>query len=284
MNDEAGRLTIRLLGPLSACLGRNPMTPTAGKPRQALALLALHAGRVVTVPTLVEELWGDHPPRSYATTLQTYILQLRNALTAAAKPGNQDARQLLATKYGGYLLDGESCTTDAAEFDRLACSGRAAAEAGDQQAASERLATALRLWSGPALVDVPLGRTLELEAAALEETRLGVLERRIEADLSLGRHADLLGELTMTAARNPMNENLCGLLMVALYRSGHVSRSLEAFRQIRAVLHQELGIEPCPRLQRLQLAILSGDPALEPGPVPRFDAARVPSRSSSSGM
>lgn len=284
MNDEAGRLTIRLLGPLSACLGRSPMTPTAGKQRQVLALLALNAGRVVTVTTLVEELWGDYPPRSYATTLQTYILQLRNALTAAAGPGTQDARQLLATKYSGYLLDGQACTTDAAEFGRLARSGRTAAEADDQQATSERLTTALRLWSGPALVDVPLGRVLELEAAALEETRLGVLERRIEADLSLGRHTDLLGELTMTAARNPMNENLCGLLMIALYRSGHVSRSLEAFRHIRTVLDQELGIEPCPRLQRLQLAILSGDPALEPGPTPRLNTHHIPSQSSSSGI
>jgi DNA-binding SARP family transcriptional activator len=99
--------------------------------------------------------------------------------------------------------------------------------------------------------------------ASLEETRLGVLERRIEADLALGRHADLLGELTLTAARNPMNENLCTFLMIALYRSGHVGRSLQAFRRLRLVLQDELGVEPCARMQRLQMAILSGDPALE---------------------
>jgi DNA-binding SARP family transcriptional activator len=114
-------------------------------------------------------------------------------------------------------------------------------------------------------VDVRLGRVLELEAASLEETRLGVLERRLEADLALGRHADLLGELTLLAARNPMNENFGGLLMAALYLSGHVKRALEAYQRVRIMLREELGVEPCPRLRRLQQAILSGDPALESG-------------------
>jgi len=124
------------------------------------------------------------------------------------------------------------------------------------------------LWRGPALVDVPVGRVLELEAASLEETRLGVLERRIEADLALRRHADMLGELTLLVARNPMNENFCALLMTALYRSGHVGRALEAFQRLRAVLRDELGVEPCPRVQRLQQAVLSGDPALEGAELP----------------
>ena len=113
------------------------------------------------------------------------------------------------------------------------------------------------------MVDVRMGQVLELEAASLEETRLGVLNRRIDADLALGRHDDMLGELTLAAARNPMNEILCGFLMIALYRSGHVARSLAAFRRLRSVLNDELGVEPCPRMQRLQAAILSGDPALE---------------------
>jgi DNA-binding SARP family transcriptional activator len=108
-----------------------------------------------------------------------------------------------------------------------------------------------------------MGRVLELEAASLEETRLGVLERRIDADLALGRHSDMLGELTLAVARDPMNEILCGFLMIALYRSGHVGRSLEVFHRLRAVLNDELGVEPCQRMQRLQGAILSGDPALD---------------------
>jgi len=262
MNTEFERLSIGLLGPLSAHLNDKPVAPSAAKQRQVLALLALNAGRVVTVSTLIEELWGDNPPRSYSTTLQTYILQLRNAVAAAA-PGDSSARRSLGTRHCGYLLEEGACQTDVDEFNRLARAGRAAAERADHRVASEQLGRALKLWRGPALVDVRMGRILELEVASLEETRLGVLERRIEADLALGRHADLLGELTLAAAKNPMNENLCTYLMIALYRSGHVGRSLEAFHRLRSVLQDELGVEPCPRLQRLQMAILSGDPALE---------------------
>jgi SARP family transcriptional regulator, regulator of embCAB operon len=264
MNNESGQIKVRLLGPLSAHLGSKDITPGAAKQRQILTLLALSSGRVVTVGTLVEELWGDRPPRSYTTTLQTYVLQLRNRLAAAAVHGSR-ARELLSTQHGGYMLDGVACQTDADEFGRLSRAGRSAAETGDHLAAAEQLGRALSLWRGPALVDVRLGRVLELEAASLEETRLGMLERRIEADLALGRHTDLLGELTLLAGRNPMNENFGGLLMAALYRSGHVKRALEAYQRVRTMLREELGVEPCPRLRRLQQAILSGDPALESG-------------------
>lgn len=260
-------LSIGLLGPLSLRLNETPVTTSAPKQRQVVALLALHVGQVVTGPMLVEELWGDRPPRSYATTLQTYILQLRNAL-AAADSGNPGARQILSTSHYGYLLEEDACQTDVEVFDRHVLAGRAAAEAGDHRRASEEFTRALQLWRGPALVDVKMGRVLEIEAASLEEGRLGALERRVEADLALGRHADLLGELTRLTAKNPMNENLCAFLMTALYRTGHVSRSLQAFHRLRSALNQELGIEPCPRLQRLQAAILSGDPVLECGPAP----------------
>ncbi|HEX4833742.1 MAG TPA: AfsR/SARP family transcriptional regulator [Trebonia sp.] len=262
MKSDPGSLSIELLGPLTVHLNRTPVTISAPKQRQILAVLALNVGRVVRVPTLIEELWGDRPPRSYATTLQTYILQLRNAL-AAASPGNPDARQLLGTSHYGYLLEGAACRTDVTLFEPLVSAGRAAAEAGDLYLASEELDRALGLWRGPAMVDVRMGRVLEIEAASLEERRHGALERRIEADLALGRHADLLGELTLTTARSPMNENLSAYLMTALYRSGHVGRSLQEFHRLRSVLNRELGVEPCPRLQRLQAAILSGDPALE---------------------
>jgi DNA-binding SARP family transcriptional activator len=267
MNRDPRPLSVGLLGPLSVRLNETSVRITAPKQRQVLALLALNAGWVVTVPTLIEELWGDSPPRSYATTLQTYILQLRNAL--AAHSGNPGARRMLSTRHYGYLLDEDACQTDVEVFDRGVRAGRAAVEANDHHLASEELSRALQLWRGPALVDIRMGRVLELEAASLEECRLGALERRIEADLALGRHADLLGELTLATARNPMNENLCAFLMTALYRTGHVGRSLQAFHRLRSVLNHELGVEPCPRLQRLQAAILSGDPALEAGSVRR---------------
>jgi DNA-binding SARP family transcriptional activator len=259
MRSNPERISVQLLGPFAATLSQCDVTPSAAKQRQILALLALNAGRVVTVSTLAEELWGDCPPRRSATALQTYVLHLRNRL-AAAGPGG---REFLSTRHSGYLLDAGACATDVEEFGRLARLGRQAAEAGDHRATSELLGGALALWRGPALVDVPAGRVLELEAASLEATRLGVLERRIGADLGLRRHADLVGELTLLAARNPMNENFCGLLMTALYRSGHAGRALEAFRRLRAVLRGELGLEPGPRLQQLQQAILCGDPALD---------------------
>lgn len=266
MKNESKQLSIQLLGPMAAYLDNNPVAPSAGKQRQTLALLALNRGRLVTVATLIEELWGDCPPRSYATTLQTYILQLRNRLEAAA-PDDSCGRQVLSTRYGGYLLEEGACRTDVDEFGRFMVAGRAAAERGDHRAASDEFGRALSLWLGPALVDVPQGRVLELEAASLGETRLGVLERRIEADLALNRHADLVGELTLLAARYPTNENFCALLMTALYRCGHVGGALEAYQRLRVVLRDDLGLEPCPRVRRVQQAVLSGDPALEPGQV-----------------
>ncbi|MEU4216990.1 AfsR/SARP family transcriptional regulator [Actinoplanes sp. NPDC026623] len=258
MDEEHGNVTLRLLGPVSAHLLGKPVMPSAPKQRQLLALLALHAGRVVTTQTLVEELWGDEPPRSFATTLQTYVLQLRARLGAAA--GDREwARRLLETKYAGYQFNALLCDTDVAEFQLLVRSGRRAAEAGDPAATAELLGGALALWHGPAMVDVPAGRVLRAEVAALEETRLGALERRIDADLALRRHADLLEELTMLVERNPMNENFRAQLMTALYRSGRAGYALEAFRQARSVLREELGVEPGPRLRRLHQAILTGD-------------------------
>lgn len=258
MDIDSTKLSIQLLGPFSAYLEHHPVAPTAAKQRQLLALLALNAGRLVTAATLVEELWGDYPPRSAAATLQTYVLQVRNRLAAAA-PDEQFGRQAINTMHSGYMLDAKACQTDVEAFGRLSAEGRAAAESGDARGAADLLASALRLWRGPALVDVPLGRVLELEAAALEETRVGVLERRIQADLALARHADILGELTLLVTRTPMNENFTGLLMIALYRAGHVGRALDAFHHLRAMLLDELGVEPSQRVQRLHHSILSGN-------------------------
>lgn len=264
MDTDLRQINIRLLGPMSAILNSKPVTPSAAKQRQILALLALNAGRVVTVSTLVEELWGDYPPRSSVATLQNYILQLRNRVAGALCP-DLGVKEVLSTRHGGYLLAETACRTDVEEFERLAVSGRQAAERGDHPAASDYLGRALNLWRGPALADMPTGRVLELEAASLEEARLGVIERRIQADLALSRHADLVGELIVLTAQNPMNENFCALLMTALYRAGHVGRALEAFQRLRSALREELGVEPCRRLQRVHEAVLSGDPALDLG-------------------
>jgi len=274
MNDEPGKIAFRLLGPLSICLNGIQVTPSATKQRQIVALLALNAGHVVTVATLAEELWGTSPPRSSATTLQTYILQLRNRLAAAAG-ADIGARAMISTRHGGYMLEAAVCEADVPEFMSLAQAGRAAAEARDYLTASDLLSRALALWRGSALADMRLGPVLELEAVWLEEARTGVLERRINVDMALGRHTDLLGELTMLTAKNPMNENFHVLRMLALYRSGHVGRALQVFRRVQTILREELGVEPCPRLQRLQQSILTGDPALDNAEPDTWDRNRA---------
>jgi DNA-binding SARP family transcriptional activator len=257
-------IQIGLLGPMTARIGDVSILPTAGKPRQALALLALQANQVVSVPALMEEIWGADLPRSAPTTLQTYILQLRRKLNEAAqcRPSGA-AKSILATVHGGYRLALPSGCVDAHCFIELLGRGQEALRGADDPEASRLLGAALALWRGPMLVDVNHGRMLEIETLRLEETRLGALELRISAELRLGRHMDVLGELTALTAKHTMHENLHAQLMIALYRAGRPGGALEVFRQLRATLIDELGLEPCPSLQRLHQAVLNSDPALE---------------------
>lgn len=252
---EFDKISVQVLGSFSASLRQRIVTPTAGKQRQVLALLALRSGQVVTTSTLAEELWGSDLPPSFVVTLQTYIFQLRRRL-ATALPEGQDAKLFLSTRHSGYLLE---CQTDVEEFKRLARAGRDAAEAGDPRTASELLRHALTLWQGPALADVRLGAVLEVEAAALAQIRLGTIETRIECDLAMNRHNAVIGELISLVAEHPLNENLCGLLMRAYYLSGSTSQALDAYRRLREALNRELGLEPSPRLQRVHQSILSGE-------------------------
>lgn len=257
-------MEINVLGPLAVVEQGISVVPTAGKPRQILALLALQADRVVTVPTLMEEIWGENIPRSAATTLQTYILQLRRKITAALDGHpRRRAKDVLVTQHGGYLLQVQPGRVDAQEFGRLASAGRDAHEAHDYRAASELLGRALDMWRGPALVDVRVGSVLELEVLGLEEARMAALERRIDANLYLGRHTEIVPELRVLAAKHPMHENFCAHLMIALHRSNSSWRALESYQRLRSTLIDELGLEPSPRLQQLHQAVLSADPALD---------------------
>jgi DNA-binding SARP family transcriptional activator len=257
-------MEIKVLGPLTARENGVSVVPTAAKPRQILSLLALQSDRVVPVATLMEEIWGEDIPRSAATTLQTYILQLRRKIAAAidGDPSRQ-AKDVLVTQHGGYLLQVQPGQVDAHEFSQLAASGRAAHEAGDHYAASELLGRALTMWQGSALVDVRIGTVLELEVLRMEEDRMAALERRIDADLVIGRHTEIVPELRVLVARHPMHENFCAQLMTALHRSGGAWRALEAYQRLRVTLVEELGLEPSARLQRLHQAVLSADPALD---------------------
>jgi DNA-binding SARP family transcriptional activator len=264
---DSDKISVHVLGSFSASLRQQIVTPTADKQRQVLALLALRSGQVVTTSTLAEDLWGSRPPPSFAVTLQTYIFQLRRRL-ASALPEGQDSKRFLSTRHSGYLLE---CQTDVEEFKRLARAGREAAEAGNPRTASELLRHALTLWRGPALADIRLGAVLEVEAAALAQTKLGIIETRIECDLAMSRHNAVIGELISLVAEHPLNENFCGLLMRAYYHSGHTPQALDAFRRLRNALKHELGLEPGPRLQRVHQSILSGeltanasDPAQDP--------------------
>ncbi|MFJ9694871.1 BTAD domain-containing putative transcriptional regulator [Kitasatospora sp. NPDC101183] len=257
-------MEIKVLGPLTASEHGVSIVPSAAKPRQILALLALQSDRVVTVPTLMEEIWGIDVPRSAATTLQTYILQLRRKIAAAlgSTPDCQ-AKDVLITQHGGYLLRVQPGQTDVLEFEQLTASGRAAYDAGDYLAASELLGGALALWQGPALVDVKVGPVLELEVLRMDEDRMATLERRIDADLRLGRHIEVIPELRVLTARHPMHETFCAQLMLAAHRSDGAWRALEAYQRLRSTLVDELGLEPSPKLQRLHRAVLQGDPALD---------------------
>ncbi|MFE6780334.1 BTAD domain-containing putative transcriptional regulator [Streptomyces sp. NPDC057702] len=257
-------MDIELLGPLEVSEQGTSVVPSAGKPRQILALLALRAGQAVPAETLMEELWGDDIPRSAATTLQTYILQLRRRIEAAldGRPGAA-AKDILATRFGGYLLQPRDGYHDVRHFEQLSAQGATALEAGDALIASQLLGRAMRLWRGPVLVDVPAGRVLALEVLGVVEGHSRVSELRIEADLRLGRHADLVGELRMLASRHPMHERFHAQLMLAHYRCGNAWRALEVYRQLRDTLDHELGIEPSRALRQLQRAILNNSPRLD---------------------
>ncbi|MET9963666.1 AfsR/SARP family transcriptional regulator [Streptomyces sp. NPDC006326] len=257
-------MRIQVLGPLSAEVNGESIVPTAGKPRQVLSLLALYPGRVMPVPTLMEEIWGTQPPNSALTTLQTYILQLRRRLGTAMGPGAPGgAKEVLATRHGGYLLQIPEDSVDVHDYDRLVREGQSAFDAGESQVAADRFRAALDLWRGPALVDVRVGPILDIETMRLEESRLVTVERRIDADLRLGRHSGLIAELAELTARHPQHEGLHSQAMVALYRSGRQASALEVYRRLRVRLIEDLGVEPSPQLQRLHQAMLAVDPQLD---------------------
>ncbi|MDG4864327.1 AfsR/SARP family transcriptional regulator [Streptomyces sp. T-3] len=266
-------MDIEVLGALAVREHGASVTPTAPKPRQVLALLALHADQVVPLAALVEELWSDRPPRSARTTLQTYVLQLRDLITNAlehAPEGSppRTAKDILVTTPGGYLLNTSGGSSDIREFERLAGAGYRAMDAGDFPGAARQLREALGLWTSSALADVQTGPQLEMETRRLEETRLCALDQRIEADLRLGRHRELLGELTVLVRRYRTHETLHGQLMLALHRSGRRSEALDVYQRLRTALVRELGLEPSAGLRRLQRSVLMT------GPEPVMDAPR----------
>jgi DNA-binding SARP family transcriptional activator len=260
---------IDVLGVLDVRENGQSIAPTAPKPRQVLALLALHADQVVPVSTLIEELWAGQPPRSARTTLQTYVLQLRDLITlalekeppsASAGTPRRTAKDVLVTSPGGYMLVSGGGPSDVREFERLSGMGYRAMDAGDFKDASRLLREALSLWTGSAFADVQAGAQLEMEAQRLGESRLCALDQRIEADLRLGRHRELLAELTVLTRRYPTHENLHAQFMLALHRSGRRGEALDVYHRLRGILVRDLGLEPSARLRQLQQSILVSAP------------------------
>lgn len=252
-------LRVGVLGPLSLVVDGHNRTPSAPKPRQLLAFLILNANRTVRASECIAELWGSHPPKTAMSTLQTYVLYIRQILRGAPV----DHSHSLITRNQGYQLVVPPQASDRLAFEQLARRGRDAAVAGAPARASALLGQALALWRGPALADVPPGPLSSAHVVELEEAREGVLEWRIEADLRLGRHHDLLAELDGLTALHPAHENIHAQYMLALHRSGMRLEALDVFHRLRCRLGDSFGIEPVPRLRRLYEAIDADDPVLD---------------------
>ncbi|GAA4625712.1 hypothetical protein GCM10023196_030950 [Actinoallomurus vinaceus] len=252
-------MEIRILGPFELVDGERRIRIDAPKQRALLIALVLRANRVVPTEELAERIWGDDPPSSARLTLQGYVLRVRRALA-----GVPDVA--IVTEPTGYLLRVDPERIDAHRFTRLVEDADRAAAGGDTDAEADLLHEALGLWRGEPLADVGSDVLWREETGRLAEMRARAVERRIDADLRAGRHLELIGELTALVAAHPFREGFRAQLMLALYRAGRRAESLEAYRDARAVLARELGVEPGPRLRRLEHSVLTADPTLDPAP------------------
>ena len=246
----------RLLGPLSVTYRGQPVPVGAPKHRALLAALVVDANRVVPVDTLVERLWGERAPSGARVTLQNHVMRLRRVLASVA------AADPVLTATDGYLLAADDDRVDLRRFDTLldrACA--ILAEAGPARA-RPLLAEALALWRGDALVDIRSDALHREIVPALQERRLRAVELRVEVDLRLGRHAQLIAELAELTARHPLREGLWTARLLALYRSGRQAEALAAYRVVSGLLASDLGIDPGPALRDMHRAVLANDPAL----------------------
>ncbi|MCA1844638.1 MAG: AAA family ATPase [Actinobacteria bacterium] len=251
-------MEFRILGPLEiAGDDAAGVTIGGGRERALLALLLLSANRVVPAERLAVDLWGDRPPEDPAHALRIHISRLRKVLREAGAEG------IVVTQPPGYVLTVDPDAVDALRFESLAARGREQAAGGDQEQAAATLWEAMGLWRGPALADVADAPLARAEAARLEEARLAALEDRVEADLGCGRHGQLVAELDALTRAHPLRERLWAQRMTALYRAGRQAEALRAYQEVRAILGEELGLEPGGTLQRLEGAILRHEPELD---------------------
>ncbi len=241
-----------LLGPLSVSRDGEPAAIGGQKRRALLAALLLEPNRVVSGDRLIDALWGEAPPDTARNTIQVYVSQLRKLLPDGA----------LETAPPGYRLVVDPETVDLYRFARLCEDGRSRLAAGDAAGAAETLRAALALWRGAPLEDLPSEPFAHAEIARLEELRLAAFEDRIDADLALARHGQLVPELERLVVEEPLRERPRAQLMLALYRTGRQADALAVYQRARKTLVDELGIEPGESLRKLERAILAQDPSL----------------------
>jgi DNA-binding SARP family transcriptional activator len=244
-------MEFRILGPLEIVQQGRPLALGGARQRALLALLLTRANEVVSTDRLIDELWGERPPKAADNALQYHVSRLRKLLASS---------EAIVTKAPGYLIRVGLDELDLLRFERLVEEGQRSSP----EAAARLLREALELWRGPALADLAHESFAQPEILRLEELRLVALERRIDADLALGRAAELVAELDALVREHPLRERLRAQLMLALYRSGRQAEALEVYRQTRRLLVDELGIEPSPALHELEQAILHQDPELAP--------------------
>ena len=237
--------------------GQHVLPLGSPKQRALLGLFLVHANEAIPRERLIEELWGDAPPKTVKAVLNVYLSRLRRLLADGT------GEQHLLTHAAGYVLSVGREGLDAHRFETLLERGQRELASGDAEHASATLHAALALWRGPPLADLAFEPFAQSEIARLEELRLTAIEARIEADLALGRHDSLVAELETLVAAHAYREGLRAQLMLALYRSGRQAEALETYRRARRAFSEELGIEPGPRLQELERAILRHDPSLE---------------------
>lgn len=249
-------MEFQALGPLRVVDGSAAADPSPGKQLALLACLLIARGEVVSRDRLVDALWGERPPAAAANALQVHVHGLRRRVGA----------ERIVREGPGYRLRLEPGELDVERFERLVARGRDERAGGDDVATAATLREALALWRGPAYEDVRYEPFAETEAARLEELRLAALEDRIEAELDLGGHRDLVPELEALVAEHPLRERLGHHLMLALYRGERQAEALEVFARASAAMRDELGLEPGPALRELQAAILRQDAALRPTP------------------
>jgi DNA-binding SARP family transcriptional activator len=254
-------MEFRILGPLEVLEAGRSIPLGGPRQRAVLAVLLLHANEVVSSERLIDELWAEEPPKTAEATLRVYISHLRKALESGGTAAGK--RQVLESRAPGYLVRVAADDFDLTRFERLFEQGREALATGDATSAAPRLREALAFWRGRALADFVYESFAQTPVARLEEMRLAALELRIEADLLLGRHVELVGELEAVVHDHPFREHLCGQLMLALYRSGRQAEALAAYQTARRLLSAQLGIDPSVELQALERSILRQEQTLD---------------------